>query len=500
MSISIMGQLSFPRHETFNSLCVILLTPQQEMCQTFCTPHYYYCFYDLRVSGEYTLYYADASYSHPQLADLDVLTYYASFTVSPALLTSSHNVSKTYFLEQEHLSPLLDLCLSSNETTYMVDDIVHYTLSLYNQSPFILRHLDVHVLLNSGLAFMTHSTCINHCAEPDASVISGLILLELSPYEQTTLSFDAQIINSSSLPSTAQVCYECIVPDTPKPFVHTSTCPPHYLSIYSPYLDITIHPSISCASLGDTISFEVLLTNSGDLDILNLSLSHTCNYCELLEDSLYINDSCIHGISLDTPLFIQYIGCKETVKVSFKVLVSGGISSSPTIDYCCTCHFMYHIPQHGLKECKDILASYHLPLNPCIFKQCLIENEFEFPEDTPSPTHISSVSLNITPLKHTLITTPTGSCSGGIISTGSQLIIHLLLEYTLTYYGDICHPTCLTTHYTIPFSTYLMLPPHTPSSYIPCVHYTLKDHFTQILSTRHFLIASYLLVICDSIT
>lgn len=500
MSISIVGQLCpIPAHKKPAQLCLIVTDPAQGIHQITCSSLGYYCILDLTLPGEYTLYLSDACSSHPQLTDLSVLQQYTSFVVSSALLDASSSMPVAYTLNEGQLTPMIHLDLTSQHLTYVTDDTVCYHLSITNASPFPLTQLCIHDLLDTPLRFVPHSVVLDQCPAPDLSLLSGILLSQLMPSEQVVIDFQAQVLEmpSSQAVTLAQLTYDCHLPGSSETLILGASSSPHTLTLYEPCLSIQVYTPRNSVSLGDTIPFEIHLINEGSLDILHLTLDHYCPCCKILDETITVDTHCIHGFSFDQPLLIDYIPCHGYCRITFDAIVTDTAYACHEIAYDCHCTFMYHIPNHAPRYKKNNSYHYTLPLNPTIFKQCAIDAEFELPDPVVAPEAIHSLSLQICPLKHQIISTPCGTSLTGEVLTGFKLLVHLCLDYTVTYLSDQGSGIPSLYHFTVPFSTFLILPPDIHDHLTPCIHYTIRKNIWQILDSRCFLSTSYFLITVD---
>lgn len=100
----------------------------------------------------------------------------------------------------------------------------------------------------------------------------------------------------------------------------------------------------------------------------------------------------------------------------------------------------------------------NLPDNPYIFKQLNMERTLILPEPKPNILHIVQTSLRVDISKTNLIKIPVITSLKNQSLTGNSLSIEGVLSQKIEYAADVITQMVYATEYTIPFSTFIMLP------------------------------------------
>lgn len=100
-----------------------------------------------------------------------------------------------------------------------------------------------------------------------------------------------------------------------------------------------------------------------------------------------------------------------------------------------------------------------LPENPTAFKQFAVQENLELPCAKPDIEQIIRVMAEVKITHTKVIKTPVASSAEGQILTGFKLIVEGELLQKIEYVADEPTQSVHAAHFSVPFSTFIVLPP-----------------------------------------
>jgi hypothetical protein len=138
------------------------------------------------------------------------------------------------------------------------------------------------------------------------------------------------------------------------------------------------------------------------------------------------------------------------------------------------------IEYQGIASSLPSLAS---PLAP--FKQFNVQETLNIPEAKPDIEQIITVKADLDIVKTTLIKTPSQVVSlEGQKLTGWKLVVEGHIKQVIQYVADEPMQSVHVAHFTVPFSTYVILPPDFMESSLVDVKGYIEDIYAERLDAR----------------
>lgn len=196
---------------------------------------------------------------------------------SPAVISNQGTGSYTYTLPSGRTlsgsngsntatvavsSPVLNLTKSVNLTSAAVGENLIYTLLLANPGNVAVNNVVVSDSIPVGGTFVPGSVTINGAASPNANPANGITLGTIAAGTSVTLIFT---VNVASLPSPAVFNNRASASFTSGSFNGTSTSNQVTTSIYIPVISMIKTGNVSPASVGSSLSYSILISNSGNI-------------------------------------------------------------------------------------------------------------------------------------------------------------------------------------------------------------------------------------------
>lgn len=142
------------------------------------------------------------------------------------------------------------------------------------------------------------------------------------------------------------------------------------------------------------------------------------------------------------------------------------------------------------------------PAAPTAFTQLSVMERLIIPAAKPDVEQILKVLIEAKVSSTRIVVTPIGTGTGGLILTGSKLIVEGILRQKITYVAGVPDQAVHAVEYNIPFSTFMVLPtltvPITPGivnqiqvePFIEDVYVNLEDPRTILKNVTLFLNAT----------
>lgn len=136
----------------------------------------------------------------------------------------------------------------------------------------------------------------------------------------------------------------------------------------------------------------------------------------------------------------------------------------------------------GLIEVSGLADT--LPDNPVNFKQLSIQETLSIPTAKPDVEQIVSVVAEINIKNTSVINTPTGTSTEGQKLTGKKLIVEGVISQKVEYVADEPTQSVHAAHFSVPFSTFIVLPETFELGTMVEVIGYIEDIFVQLLDKR----------------
>ncbi|MDF2927103.1 MAG: hypothetical protein K0R57_6017 [Paenibacillaceae bacterium] len=217
-------------------------------------------------------------------------------------------------------SPSVTVTKGVNSTAATLNDILTYTVVVTNGGAQTVNNAVLSDTIPSGTVFVSGSVAVNGVSRPSADPTTGVSLGSMSPGASLTVTFSVRVASvAPTIP--ALLNNQASVSFTSGAFTGSSTSPVITTSAYLPVITIVKTPSASTVTVGDTFSYSLQITNSGNFpadvtvtDILPVQAT-------FVENSVIINGFPNPGVNPATGIPLDTISAGETYIVSFSVVV-----------------------------------------------------------------------------------------------------------------------------------------------------------------------------------
>lgn len=222
-------------------------------------------------------------------------------------------------------SPNVIVTKSSPATDAVVGDTITYNLTVTNSGIANISNVNISDPIPAGSSFVAGSVIVDGTPHPNANPANGISLGTIAPGVSVNISFKT-IVNV--LPNPATLTDQASVSFTSGAFSGSSFSNTLVIPVYQPIIVVVKGADRTAATVGDTITYSLNVTNTGNL-IANVVITDTIpNGAIFVPNSVLINGVPQPGSDPSTGLSIGAVAPGSTVTVTITLQVT--IASLPS--------------------------------------------------------------------------------------------------------------------------------------------------------------------------
>lgn len=232
-------------------------------------------------------------------------------------------------------APQINLTKSSNVTGVVNGDSVLYTVTVSNTGTANAASVVLSDVMPPGSTFVAGSVTVAGVARPTFDITTGVSLGSLNLGSSITVSYRA---NVTSVPSPQQLVNVANAAFTFQSVaggsIITGVIPSNgvTLPVYSPILSIAKSANVANATVGNTVTYRLEITNSGNIGANTTITDNIPSGSSFVAGSFTVNGSPISGANPVTGVPIGTIAAGATSIVTFQVLVNSLPSPPQLVD------------------------------------------------------------------------------------------------------------------------------------------------------------------------
>ncbi|MEO3944660.1 hypothetical protein [Gorillibacterium sp. CAU 1737] len=274
--------------------------------------------------------------SPPQLVNQASSAY--TFTVPDGRTSSGSAVSNTLTIPVA--LPNVTVVKSASVTDVAVGEPYTYTAVVANNGIASVTNVTLTDALPSGASLVPGSVTVNGTARPSANPASGIVLGTLTAGSSSTVTFQ---VTSSSLPSPAQFVNRASVAYSSGAFNGVSLSNTVTLPVYQPIISTVKSIDRSVATVGDTVTYTVFVSNTGNL-AAQATLTDTLPAgTAFVPGSVTVNTVSLPGASPLTGIPLGSVAPGSSVPVTFQFILNT-LPSPPRLVNQATTAYSYQLP------------------------------------------------------------------------------------------------------------------------------------------------------------
>lgn len=216
------------------------------------------------------------------------------------------------------LSYQLSTSLAASTPTSFVGDVVTYTLRLKNEGTQVLYHVIATIPVPNGAQFVPGSVIAAGVYYPESDPEQGILLGPLGMELTVEISFRVRIVEippSSDLTTRALVSY---VTDEVSDKTESNTV---VVTLVHPNVSISKKVDLSSAVPGDSLRYELIVTNSGNLAVNAVLMDTMPSGTLFVWDSVLINGNAFKGARPAEGIQLGTLRAGAAAVVEFRVTI-----------------------------------------------------------------------------------------------------------------------------------------------------------------------------------
>ncbi|MCG7407078.1 hypothetical protein MH117_06585 [Paenibacillus sp. ACRRX] len=182
---------------------------------------------------------------------------------------------------------------SVNKTIATLQDVLTYTIVLTNAGNTPALQVQFKDTPSAGAAFKSGSVLINGTARPDFDPTAGFILGDIGVGNTLTVQFQAIVTSvpaSNIVTNQAALNFSILVDPKQPPISQTAYSNTTTTSIVLGHLSVVKSVDKQFATIGDTLTYTIVITNNGNIDVTNvIFIDPTPQHAVFIVGSVVVN-------------------------------------------------------------------------------------------------------------------------------------------------------------------------------------------------------------------
>lgn len=244
-------------------------------------------------------------------------------SVVPGEAATQGNIASNT-VNTEILSDAVTKVLKSDKTFAREGEIVHYTVTVTNNSETKLFSTFISDVTPAGASNVAGSVKVNGVDQPTRNMYSGFYLPDLNPGESLTVEYDLKVDNPmTATPITDSPQFQYWVKDTVRGDVrYVGNTNSVSVNVISDKLTVVKSVDKAFAAKGETLTYTITITNKGNVDVNDIFFTDGIPQGTVfVENSVFINGNNVSAYRPDVGFSLANLKPEESVTTSFQVTV-----------------------------------------------------------------------------------------------------------------------------------------------------------------------------------
>lgn len=345
----------------------------------------------------------------------------------------------------------IDAIKSVEESIATIGDILHYTVRIINSGNVTAENVVFSDNVPDGTEFVEGSLTVNGAAPIplNATPNDGVEIGNINPGEIVTIKFNVKVIaipnppNEPKVENVALVTFDVELDGVLQPR-DPVTSNPVETKLVKVQLEAIKTVNKESANIGDTLTYTVVIKNTGDVTINNVIFNDV-----IPEGTILTGSQPVQNVNLGS---IEP-GKAKTVIFTVKIVSK---PCPPKLINKAKINGIYFIERERKIQIESNEVVTYVGI--AIFKQISVDEKLTIPEVKPDAEDILEVIADVEITYTNVIKTPIVTSYEGQHLTGWKLIVEGKLKQKVVYIADEKTQSVHAAEFDVPFSTFLVLP------------------------------------------
>jgi len=242
----------------------------------------------------------------------------SSFTFTPPDGRTLTGTATSNTLTFPVSSPNVAVVKSTSSTAAAVGDTVSYSILITNSGIAPVSNIQFSDPIPAGATFNTGSVTVNGVAQPNSNPAGGISLATLGPGSSATVTFSVRV---NEIPPGGQLSNRSTVSFTSGAFSSTTFSNTVVTPVYQPILTAQKIASTQNATVGDTVSYTITVSNQGNYGAqINLTDNLPAGTI-LVPNSVIVNGQPLPAANPATGIPAGNVAAGATTTITFSVVI-----------------------------------------------------------------------------------------------------------------------------------------------------------------------------------
>ncbi len=215
---------------------------------------------------------------------------------------------------------------SVNQNQAVLGDVLTYQAEFQNTGDVAITDVILTDITTNGVSFVENSLVINDKEYQDSNIEKGVSISEISIGEKVTISFEMEVISSDYdvISDYLTINYNYLLDE--KIINETSSSNEILVEIIKPKIEVIKTADKNIAVLGNIINYSFKISNTGNMDLINVDLTDLLDQnLAFVDESVIINGKSFKNQNPTSKIMIGDLFIGNSIEVSFDAEIINNI-------------------------------------------------------------------------------------------------------------------------------------------------------------------------------
>ncbi|MGL4106580.1 hypothetical protein [Clostridium sp. LP20] len=353
-----------------------------------------------------------------------------------------------------------------------------FSIVIENSGNINISDVIIRDMLNPELRFVDNSVKIDGITSKNASILSGVKLGEVEVGGRREITFEAEVISEpkefeiSSI-SLGQYTYKIIGENQVRDGSIKSN--EVFIKIQKVHLDICKTVDKVNVSLGEVVTYDIVIKNTGSLDVKNIIFKEIIDQAMCIVDGSYsIENKIINNIDLSSGVMVGNLEVGESKSIKYKAKYIK-VDNTRKIANKTILNYDYILLDGLVLKGREVKEDIEISSTISNFKYVSLAGKIYRQKGNPAIDETESITATAEITDYHLINTIKGTSNEGQILTGYKLVIQGVMKEVAEYTTNELDRAVYSITGYIPFSTFIVLPDNFRAGNKVSIDYSIED-------------------------